>query len=325
MALRRRAQDGSPEQEKNLKMNLKAKSQGMAFTLIELLVVIAIIAILAAMLLPALAKAKEQALTAKCISNKKQMHVAWTMYAGDFNDNFALNCDWSESYTNPGTGMVTPSWCEGHMDVGWGATGISALGFSETENINTQLLVNGTNASLGPYVANNPLIYLCPADNYTSSAQRAQGWGSRCRSIAMDGGIGAGQKDNTLWPGGVYFASKAANLINPSAANTWLFLDEHPNSIDDEILYIDPNATNGSGSLTELPSSLHNNAGTVSFCDGHAEIHKWITMGSLESVVKPVDTTVTVATVKPKYQMVPMANNPDYAWLASHTPNAPGQ
>jgi prepilin-type N-terminal cleavage/methylation domain-containing protein/prepilin-type processing-associated H-X9-DG protein len=292
-------------------MKFAAKNQDRGFTLIELLVVIAIIAILAAMLLPALARAKTSAMTTNCLSNKKQMHVAWTMYIGDFNDNLPLNCDWSGSLTNGN--IVTPSWCEGILDVQWGTS---------PQNTNTTCLINPTNASLGPYIGSNPKIYLCPADFYVSPDQRAAGFQRRSRSIAMDAGVGGGQKApvaDILYT--CYAVTKSSGLINPAPAMTWLFTDEHPNSIDDEILYVNPADTNGTGVLTELPSSLHNNAGTVSFCDGHAEVHKWTTIGPL-MVVKPVNATYNVS-VMPLYQHVPMANNPDYAWLASHTPVGP--
>jgi prepilin-type N-terminal cleavage/methylation domain-containing protein/prepilin-type processing-associated H-X9-DG protein len=282
-------------------MSSDTKNQRVGFTLIELLVVIAIIAILAAILLPVLAKAKQSALTTSCLSNKKQMHVAWTMYTGDFNDTFPLNCDWSGGYTN--NGIVTPSWCEGIMDVEWG-TG--------QENTNTFYLTDSTSASLGSYIANTPKIYWCPADTYLASGQTALGWPQRCRSVAMDGCVGGGQKYATFtW---AIPALKGAALIHPGPANTWLFLDEHPNAIDDEILYVNPGDTNGTGLMTELPSSLHNNAGTVSFCDGHSEIHRWLN----PKTMPPVNPTAGV-TVQGVYQNVFMTDNADYAWFAQKT------
>jgi prepilin-type N-terminal cleavage/methylation domain-containing protein/prepilin-type processing-associated H-X9-DG protein len=290
-------------------MNSPTKCLRSAFTLIELLVVIALIAILAAMLLPALAHAKQVAQMTKCLSNYRQLNLAWNSYSMDFGDNLPLSCDYSGSYTSPTTGLVTPSWCEGIMDVAWGTGQM---------NTNTIYETSAAYASLGPYVAKNPEIYSCPSDIYLSSPQRALGWSKRCRSVAMDGNVGGGPKyEGFTWtPVG---AVKSASLINPGPANTWLFLDEHPNSIDDEVLYINPAETDGLGIFTELPASLHNNAGAVSFCDGHSEIHKWMN----PKTMPPVNPTPDV-TVLGTYQQVVVINNVDLGWLAQRTAtNAP--
>jgi prepilin-type N-terminal cleavage/methylation domain-containing protein len=89
------------------------------FTLIELLVVIAIIAILAAMLLPALARAKQSGLSVQCMSNKKQLQLAWMMYAQDNADTLADNHDYHDyGFWSPPTPPGTPAWAEGWLT--WG-------------------------------------------------------------------------------------------------------------------------------------------------------------------------------------------------------------
>jgi prepilin-type N-terminal cleavage/methylation domain-containing protein/prepilin-type processing-associated H-X9-DG protein len=279
-------------------MRLQKRTGPTAFTLIELLVVIAIIAILAAMLLPALSRAKQSAVGITCLNNKKQMQLSWTMYANDFNDHLVINADQSQPYTV--NGVTMQDWCEGIMD--WTSSSL---------NTNTGYLINPKVSSLGPYNVNTYSIYWCPADIYLSPEQRPLGWNNRCRSISMDGAIGDGVKytfgnwgSEKMW-----WAIKSSDLNSPGPAQSWVFIDEHPDSIDDEIMYVNPAETNGTGVFTELPASLHDRACAVSFADGHAEMHKWVAA----ETVHPVTYTVV--------DQVNVTLSPDLAWLAQRTPN----
>lgn len=227
------------------------------FTLIELLVVIAIIAILAAMLLPALSKAKTKAEGIGCLNNLKQLQLAHAMYAGDFSGKLVLNAG--------GFLVTTSSWVTGWLD--WGAGQPSGV------NTNPTYLIDG---ALGPYTARSLGIYKCPADKIPGNT------GPRNRSISMNGFVGDYYQTmwNTYGLTSYRLFLKESEFNRPGAAMTWVFIDEHPDSINDGLFGTRMPAVNawpaGNNSWDDVPASYHNSACGLSFADGHAEIHKWL-------------------------------------------------
>jgi prepilin-type N-terminal cleavage/methylation domain-containing protein/prepilin-type processing-associated H-X9-DG protein len=289
-----------------MRTGFQMKAPQRAFTLIELLVVIAIIAILAAMLLPALSKAKVRAQAAQCMSNKKQLQLAWIMYAGDFNDTLVINSDKSGDLNG------AHSWV-GNWMLDWSP---------KFQNFNINYLIREDSSAMGSYTAKQPLVYWCPTDRYLSSVQKAAGYDHRTRSVAMNSGIGDGQPvaggakcADFAWS--TYWAKKMGDLTVPGPADSWVFTDENPDAIDDGILYANPAFGNGTGEFTELPGSDHAGACGISYADGHAEIHRWKDPRTLWAV-QYLDTSGRAG----KSTRVNVTGSTDLAYIASHTPRS---
>jgi len=259
-----------------------------AFSLIELLVVVAIIAILASLLLPALSSAKTTANAAQCLSNKKQLQLAWWLYATDHEDQI------------PPNGEVVPGPARADLKYWW-AQGIMNYEDNHSDNTNVHLLIDPQYAQLGNYTK-APAVYKCPDDK--SSVLISGSSHSRVRSVSMNVHVGRcidcfGDEPKHVGPRTV------AKIPNPT--QQFVFIDEHPDSINTIAFWLSP-AKDRYAKIINFPGSMHNGAATLSFADGHAEAHRW-----------------TDPRTKPPWKRenflseTESPNNPDIEWLQRRT------
>ncbi|HVT27464.1 MAG TPA: prepilin-type N-terminal cleavage/methylation domain-containing protein [Lacipirellulaceae bacterium] len=231
------------------------------FTLIELLVVIAIIAILAAMLLPALSKAKGKAMAISCMNNLKQLQVCYSMYVHDNNDRLVPN-----EVTS--TGSLPNSWVVGNPTL-------------DTTPIHIQQGVL--------YQYNQSLtIYVCPLDHSTTAGSILGPGVPRNRSYSIDYAMGGGT--GTSLP---RVFMRMSDVNRPQPAQKSVFWDEDERSIDNGAIGI---RELGTWNWWNLPAIRHDHGCTVSFLDGHAEIWHWkdtsvLAIGQTRTLSVPAPTT----------------------------------
>jgi len=256
------------------------------FTLLELLVVIATIAILAALMLPALRAAKEQAQGIQCLSQLKQFSYAWNLYADDYEEQIPPN------YGRAGPAQIeTNTWVQGWLDDGFFV--------NWPDNTNTIYL---TVSLVAPYLARSIAIWRCPGDKSTAPYSGFQGQLPfrlpRVRSYSMNSFLNA---EDPLGPIRWKIILQRPDMISPGPAMTFVFVDEREDTIQDASFLVD--MWNQPPFLPSSPRSSHHGAGTLSFADGHAELKRWL---------DPI-------TRLPVRQQTFFRPNPDITWLQERT------
>jgi prepilin-type N-terminal cleavage/methylation domain-containing protein/prepilin-type processing-associated H-X9-DG protein len=263
------------------------------FTLIELLTVIAVIAILAALLLPVLARAKAKGYAITCLSNERQLMLACLVYAGDYGDALPYNLGAAEIKQMEARGEF---WNWSTPVMSWEL---------EADNTNTVWLTEG---GIGSYTSRSARLYRCPVDAVVSDIQAQAGWTARVRSISMNAMVGhAGQ-----------FLRAGANVNNPDyrqflklgqiprPAQIFVLTEEHPDSVNDAYFLNKPDSLR----WLDLPASYHNGAANLAFADGHLETHRW-RFASTRPPARPDAAHLPLP--------VPAAERADFEWLMERT------
>ena len=227
-----------------------------AFTLIELLVVIAIIAILAALLLPALSRAKSQALSAACLSNLKQLEVCAHLYGADNTDHLPPN-NFIYDFGLPLVLAPGPTWCSNVAPIDANPASIQ------------QGLIFPYSASVG--------IYRCPADRTTIQTQGGVLLGQqRIRSYDLSLSINGSPPPRLPMTPQAFCFIKFSTITTPEPCKLFTFLDVHEDSISDTLFYIAPPGLGGYETMWhDVPAGRHGQGCNFAFADGHVEHWRW--------------------------------------------------
>jgi len=286
-----------------------------AFTLVEMLVVFAIIAMLAALLLPSVYRAKDESPGIKCLNNKRQMILGWQMYAQD-NKEFIVLASPSGTANDP---LNKYAWCQQDED------------FTDNpKNYDPSVAI--TTGPLYPYI-NSYMVYRCPSD--TSVIDHGGQLLPRVRTVSMNfflGGFGGGNaaqgSGTASWGNNYPIYRKTTDLIagnSPGPSDTWVFVDERQDCISWPEYMTDmagnqPNMPAQFGFNADMPGMYHNRSATFAFADGHASMQHWLDVRTTPPLQSPSQSAA--GSSGPALPTLAVPHDADVAWLQLHSVTA---
>jgi prepilin-type N-terminal cleavage/methylation domain-containing protein len=266
------------------------------FTLIELLVVIAIIAVLAALLLPSLTRAKQKAQGVQCMNNHRQLAVAWRLYTEDNSDTLLhASGPYNDANNDP------YAWCTGKLD------------YNGNNRSNWDPAADIMKSPMWPYCGKQLNIWKCPSDRSVVSVSGVNK--PRVRTMCVNtylGGFNGVADPYLTGMGNQTIYLKFHQLANPGWSKIFLFIDEREDAINCGNFYTDMRGYSPPDParyvFQDLPASYHASSGGLSYTDGHSEIHRWRD----RLVLRPI---VTGGTIYNGVSAIPSPSSPDVAFL----------
>jgi hypothetical protein len=271
---------------------MRAKTEA-AFTLLELVVVIGVLTIVAATILPSLSHGESRSPAFECLNHHRQLCNAWRMYAEDNSDRLVPNLHGGAAQGGAGDPQFGMGWAEGLLD--WTA---------RTDNTNVAFLIDPKYARLASYVKGATNLFKCPEDRFSSRVQANLRW-QRVRSVSADILLGEGNAESGPSDTSIHkHLRKLSEFLYPVPAEAYVFLDEHPDSINDPGFWPPLQTT-----WVDTPAVYHHGGAAFGFADSHAEIHRW--RGSLSKIKSFYGNGFPSVTAP--------AGDPDIHWMSYHT------
>ncbi len=267
----------------------RRRKSNAGFTRLELLTLLASLVVLAVVSRPVWGNPSATA-SLVCMDNLRQLQTAWLLYTEDTQGELPGN--YHGGYV-PGANPKARPWVTGWLD--WGTA---------SDNTN-RLYLAKPYASLTAYLQTDFMhsTYKCPADDYLSPAQTARGWTARVRSYAMNCFLGEGNQNTGPLNSAYLIYRKLSEFRKASPQQVFVFLEEHPDSINDGLFW----APNSDRNWVDLPGSFHKGACWFTFADGHLEQRRWVSAATLRPVnLQYANNTST------------QPGDPDLTWLLEH-------